>query len=57
VPTEGWVLEVDGILKSEYANSDEASKAGSELKKKFPQIQVKVYDAEKRTRTLVKLPD
>jgi hypothetical protein len=55
-PTEGYVLEIDGILKSEYATSDEASKAGLVLKKKFPQIQVKVYDAEKRTRSLVEPP-
>jgi hypothetical protein len=57
MPTEGYVIEVDGILKSEYATPDEASKAGLVLKKKFPNIQVKVYDAGKRTRTSIKLPD
>jgi hypothetical protein len=32
-------------------------KAGLELKTKYPQIQVKVYDAKERTRTLVNLPE
>jgi hypothetical protein len=53
VPIEGYALEIDGKFKSEYKTSDEALKVGSELKKKFPQILVKVYDAKKRTRTLV----
>ena len=32
-------------------------KVGLELKKKYPQIQVKVYDAKERTRTSVALPE
>jgi len=56
LPTEGYVLEIDGKFKSEYATSDEASKAGLELKKKFPHIQVYVYGAKERTRTLVETP-
>ena len=55
VPIEGYAVEIDEKFKSEYETSDEALKAGSELKKKFPQIHVKVYDAKKRTRTLVEL--
>jgi hypothetical protein len=53
LPTEGYVLEIDGKFKSEYVTSEEALKAGLELKKKYPQIQVKVYDAKERTRTPV----
>jgi hypothetical protein len=56
LPTEGYVLEIDGKLKSEYATSEQASKAGSELKKKYPQIQVKIFDAKARTRIAVELP-
>ena len=55
LPTEGYVLEVDGKFKSGYESSEVASKAGLELKKKYPYIQVKVYDAKERTRTLVEL--
>ena len=54
-PTEGYILEVDGKFKTEFETSAAAMKAGLELKKKYPQIQVKVYDAKERTRTLVEL--
>jgi hypothetical protein len=57
LPTEGFVLEIDGKFKSEYKASADAMKAGVELKKKFPFIQVIVYDAKERTRTLVKIPE
>jgi hypothetical protein len=56
-PTEGYILEVDGKFKSEFESSEAAMKAGLELKTKYPQIQVKVYDAKERTRTLVNLPE
>ena len=54
-PTEGYILEVDGKFKTEFERSEDAMKAGLELKTKYPQIQVKVYDAKERTRTLVEL--
>src|SRR5271169_6807654 len=56
-PTDGYVLEVDGKFKSDYESSAAAMKAGLELKKKYPHIQVKVYDAKERTRTPVALPE
>ena len=56
MPTEGFVLEIDGKMKTEYESSGAAMKAGVELKKKYPQIQVNVFDASERTRTLVNLP-
>ena len=56
-PTEGYVLEIDGKFKSEYETSEAAMKVGVELKKKYPNIQVKVYDVKERTRTLVALPE
>jgi hypothetical protein len=55
LPTDGYVLEVDGKFKSEYESSEAALKAGLELKKKYPHIQVRVYDAKERTRTPVEL--
>jgi hypothetical protein len=56
-PSEGSVLEIDGRFKSEYATSNEAMKAGLELKTRYPDIQVNVYDAKERTRTRVELSD
>jgi hypothetical protein len=56
LPTEGFFLEIDGKFKTEYETADHAMKVGLELKKKFPYIQVIVYEAKERTRTLVALP-
>ena len=53
LPTEGYVLEIDGKFKSEFETSEQVTNAGCELKKKYPQIQVKIYDAKARTRTAV----
>jgi hypothetical protein len=55
LPTEGYVLEIDGKFKSEYETLEAAMREGLELKKKYPQIQVKVYSAKERTRTPVEL--
>ena len=55
LPTDGYVLEVDGKFKTEFESSEAAMKAGLELKTRYPQIQVKVYNARERTRTLVEL--
>ena len=57
LPTDGFVLEIDGKFKSECDTSAAAMKAGLELKEKFPFIQVVVYGAKERTRTLVALPE
>jgi hypothetical protein len=56
-PTEGYILEVDGKFKTEYESSAAAMKVGLELKTKYPQIQVKVYDAKEQTRTPVELSE
>ena len=56
-PTEGYILEVDGKFKTEYETSAAATKVGLELKKKYPLIQVKVYDAKGRIRTQVELSE
>ena len=57
LPTEGFVLEVDGKFKSEYESSAAAMKVGLELKTNYPHIQVKVYDAKEQTRTPVELSE
>lgn len=56
LPSEGFGLEIDGKMKSHYATLEAATKAGLELKKKFPLIQVKTFDAKERTRHPVELP-
>ena len=56
LPTEGYGLEVDGKVKAQYDNAEAAGKVGLELKRKYPQIQVKVFCAKEGTRTIVELP-
>lgn len=56
LPTEGYVVEVDGKLKAEYSAPEAAFAAGREIKKNYPSVQVKIYDAKERTRTTVDVP-
>jgi len=56
LPSDGYGLEVDGKIKTQFTAEDAAMKAGLELKKKFPLIQVKVFAAKEQTRALVELP-
>jgi hypothetical protein len=52
-PTEGFSLEVDGKIKSQYPTAEAAMAMGAELKRKFPVLQVMIYDAVAKTRTPV----
>ena len=55
-PDQGFALTVDGKFKLDYPDMAGAMKVALELKKKFPVIQVAVYDAAAKTRTPVELP-
>ena len=48
LPTSGYALVVDGQIKSEFNTHDRALNAAREIKGRFPKLQVKVYDAEKK---------
>jgi hypothetical protein len=48
LPTSGYALVVDGQIRSEFNAHDRALKAARDLKGRFPMLQVKVYDAEKK---------
>jgi len=52
-PTEGFSLEVDAKIKSQHPTLEAAMEIGAELKRKFPMVQVTIYDAAAKTRTLV----
>jgi hypothetical protein len=56
LPASGYALEVDGRLKAEFATRDGAKAGAEELKKRFPMLQVRVYDAQTKTREEVELP-
>jgi hypothetical protein len=55
MPASGYALEVDGRLKAEFATKDGAWAGGQELKKRFPMLGVRIYDAQTRTREEVQL--
>jgi hypothetical protein len=53
VMTEGFGLEVDGRMKTIFPTLAAAQKSALDLKTKYPMLQVKVYDAAEKTRTVV----
>jgi hypothetical protein len=55
MPIDGYVLSVDGKLKTRYESSKDAIAAGAKLKQSYPMIQVAVYDAAQRNYTPVEL--
>lgn len=55
LPTSGYALEVDGRVKTEFATRDGARAGGEELKKRFPILSVRIYDAQTKTREDVEL--
>jgi hypothetical protein len=46
LPEAGYALIVDGRAKSEFKMKEVAEKEARELKRRFPMLQIKVYDAE-----------
>jgi hypothetical protein len=56
LPIDGYVLSVDGKLKTRYEDSNDAVAAGAKLKQSYPVIQVAIYDAANRVYTPVALP-
>ena len=55
MPTDGFVLSVDGKLKTRYDTSELALAAATELKRRYPVVQTAVYDASARAYVTVGL--
>ena len=55
LPASGYALEVDGRLKAEFATRDGAKTGAEELKKRLPMLQIRIYDAQTKTREDVEL--
>ncbi|MGY4626899.1 hypothetical protein ACVWY3_004655 [Bradyrhizobium sp. USDA 4486] len=56
LPASGYVLEVDGQFKTEYASRDGAWAGAEELKKRRPMLQIRIYDVTTKSREEVRLP-
>jgi hypothetical protein len=52
-PTDGFVVIVDGHFKSEFATIEAAEASGQKLKSTYPMLQIEIYDAVKKVRTLL----
>jgi hypothetical protein len=50
LPNQGYAIEVDGRLKAEFTTRDGAKAGGEELKRRFPMLRVRIYDAQTKTR-------
>ena len=55
-PTSGYSLVVVGHFKSHHATVEAAEEAGMALKNKFQMLQMQVYDAETKTRSMIEWP-
>jgi hypothetical protein len=53
-PSDGYELVVDGHFKTQFVEEGAAKKAAVELLAKYPMLQVEIYDASSKFRTLVK---
>jgi hypothetical protein len=52
-PSEGFVTIVDGHFKTEFDTLEAAEASGRELKSAYPMLQVEIYDATNKVRTLL----
>jgi hypothetical protein len=52
-PTEGFVVIVDGHFKSEFDTVEAAEASGRKLKSTYPMLQIEIYDAATKVRTLL----
>ena len=53
-PANGYAMVVDGHFKTSFEDKSAAKKAAAELLTKFPMLQIEIYDASTKARTLVK---
>ena len=49
-PKTGYAIEIDGILKSQFATKKGAEDSAAELKRRFPKVRIRIYDATQQTR-------
>jgi hypothetical protein len=52
----GYEIEADGRLEAEFTTRDGAKAGGEELKKRFPMLQIRIYDAQTSAREEMQIP-
>jgi len=53
-PSIGYAIVVDGHFKTQFSDESAAKKAASEFQSNYPMLQIEIYDARAKSRTLVK---
>jgi hypothetical protein len=49
-PKHGFAIEIDGQLKTPFAIKEGAKLGASELKRRFPMLQIRIYNAAAHAR-------
>jgi len=57
MPSDGYMLSVDGKLKTRFETSEDAMTAGLKLKQDFPVLQVSVFAVSLQKNNTVTLPE
>lgn len=52
-PSQGFATIVDGHFKLEFDTVDAAEASGRKLKADYPMLQIEIYDAVEKVRTLL----
>jgi hypothetical protein len=53
-PSIGYAIVVDGHFKTQFSDESAAKKAANELLSNYPMLQIEIYNATAKTRTLMK---
>ena len=54
-PASGYALVVDGRIKTEFSTKEGAEQGAFDLKRRFPSLQIGVYDAHAKRTEVIKL--
>ena len=55
MPLTGYAVMVDGQIKTEFKTKEGAHNGARDLKRRFPMLQIKVYDADAREAQVIEL--
>jgi hypothetical protein len=50
LPRHGFAIEIDGRLKTEFSTREGAELGAIELKRRFPMLRIRIYDADTQSR-------
>jgi hypothetical protein len=54
LPKSVFALEIDGRLKAEFSTKEGAEHGATELKRRFPMLQIRIYDGSTQLRPIAR---